>query len=172
MSQSGKVLHLYVEVRSAPDQSGGKEGIAQGHSDQDSPAELLSQLASQTTVTKTSTAHRLVQDCIHTQSPSRNSFQLQQASSSPRVPKRWSAPCDGVSAFHSPPIMPSSGKVTVPHTPPNCRRFNEEVVSDGTRSVVTFSYIEKSNVKTVDSPRKSVCERATREERSNPSSLS
>ncbi|XP_033467059.1 uncharacterized protein LOC117247048 isoform X1 [Epinephelus lanceolatus] len=165
MSQSGKVLHLYVEVRSAPDQSGGKEGIAQGHSVQDSPAELLSQLASQTAVTKTSTAHRLVQDC--TQSPSRNSFQPQQASSSPKVAKHRSAPCDGVSAIHSPPMMPSSGKVT--HTPPNCRRFKEEEVSDGTRSVVTFSYIEKSNVKTVDSPRNSVCERRTREERSTPS---
>ncbi|XP_074474990.1 uncharacterized protein LOC141757960 isoform X1 [Sebastes fasciatus] len=169
MSQSGKVLHLYVEVRSAPDPSGGKEGIAQGHSVQDSPAELLSQLASQTTVTKASAAHRLVQDCTHTQSPSRKSFQIQQASSSPSVTKRWSAPCDGVSAVHSPPIMPSSGKVTVPHTPPNFRRFNEEEVSDGTRSVVTFSYIEKSNVKTVDSPRKTVCERGTREERSTPS---
>ncbi|XP_049418730.1 uncharacterized protein LOC125880381 isoform X1 [Epinephelus fuscoguttatus] len=165
MSQSGKVLHLYVEVRSAPDQSGGKEGIAQGHSVQDSPVELLSQLASQTAVTKTSTAHSLVQDC--TQSPSRNSFQPQQASSSPKVAKHRSAPCDGVSAIHSPPMMPSSGKVT--HTPPNCRRFKEEEVSDGTRSVVTFSYIEKSNVKTLDSPRNSVCERRTREERSTPS---
>lgn len=174
MSQSGKVLHLYVEVRSAPDQNGGKEeGIAQGHSVQDSPAELLSQLASQTTcqtVTKASTAHRLVQDCTHSQSPSRNTvcFQLQQASSSPTVTKHRSAPCDRVSAVHSPP-MPSSGKVSVPHTPPNCRRFNEEEVSDGKRSVVTFSYIEKSNVKTVDSPRNSVCERGTREERSTPS---
>lgn len=144
MSQSGKVLHLYVEVRSAPDQSGGKEGIAQGHSVQESPAKLLSQLASQTAVTKTSTSHR------HGQSPSRNS---------PTVSKRWSAPCDGVSA--SPPMMPSSGKVS--HTP---QRFNEEEVRDGTRSVVTFSYIEKSNVKTVDSPRNS---RGTREERSTPS---
>lgn len=169
MSQSGKVLHLYVEVRSAPDQSGGKEEIAQGHSVQDSPAELLSQLASQTCVTKASAAHRLLQDCTHSQSPSRNSFQLQQASSSPTVPKLRSTPCDGVSAVHSSPIMPSSGKVSVPHTPPNCRRFTKEEVSDGTRSVVTFSYIEKSNVKAVESPRNSVCERGTREERSTPS---
>lgn len=171
MSQSGKVLHLYVEVRSAPDKEGGKgafgeneEGIALGHSVQDSPAKLLSHLASQTTcqtVTKASTAHRLVQDCTHSQSPSRNtvSFQLQQASSSPTVTKHWSAPTP----------MPSSGKVPVPHTPPNCQRFNQEEVGDGKRSVVTFSYIEKSNVKTVESPRNSVCERGTREERSTPS---
>ncbi|XP_076616005.1 uncharacterized protein LOC143338963 isoform X1 [Chaetodon auriga] len=171
MSQSGKVLHLYVEVRSAPDQKGGKgefgenEGIAQGHSVEDSPAELLSQLASQT-VSKASTAHRLVQDCTHSQSPSRNtvSFQLQQASSSPTVSKRWSAPCDEVSAGHSPPLT-SSGKVTVPHTSPSCRRFNKEELTHGKRSVVTFSYIEKSNVKTLDSPRNS----RTREERSTPS---
>lgn len=173
MSQSGKVLHLYVEVRSAPDQKGGKgeygeneEGIAQGHSVEDSPAGLLSQLASQTT--KASTAHRLVQDCTHSQSPSRNtvSFQLQQVSSSPTVTKRWSAPCDEVSAVHSPPLT-SSGKVTVPHTPPGCRRFNKEELSHGKRSVVTFSYIEKSNVKTLDSPRNS----RTREERSTPSHI-
>ncbi|KAK1882155.1 Sec-independent protein translocase protein TatA [Dissostichus eleginoides] len=161
MSQSGKVLHLYVEVRSAPDQAGGKEGIAQGHSVQDSPAELLSQLASQTSITKTSTAQRLLQDCKHNQSPYRN-VQLQQASSSPTVSKRWSAPCDGASAFHSPQKMSSSGKVDAPHTPPNCQRFNEGKVSDGTRSVVTFSYIEKSNV---NSP----CKRGTIEERSTPS---
>ncbi|KAM9336954.1 uncharacterized protein ABDE67_019988 [Symphorus nematophorus] len=170
MSQSGKVLHLYVEVRSAPDQKGGKgeseEGISQGHSVQDSPAELLSQLASQTTcptVAKASAAHRLAPDCTRSQSPSRNtvSFQLQQARSSPTVTKRWSSPCDEVSALHSSP-MTSSGKVSLPHTPPNCRRFNEEEVSDGKRSVVTFSYIEKSNVKTLDSPRNSL-------ERSTPS---
>ncbi|XP_054860454.1 uncharacterized protein LOC111572927 isoform X2 [Amphiprion ocellaris] len=163
MSQSGKVLHLYVEVRSAPDQNAGKGpfgesegGIAQGHSVQDSPAELLSQLANQTTcqtVSKASTAHRLVQDCTHSQSPSKNtvSFQLQQAGSSPTVAKRWSSP------IHTSPTL---GKV--PHAPPIGQ-------SDGKRSVVTFSYVEKSNVKTLDSPRNSVCERRTREERSTPS---
>ncbi|KAK2820735.1 hypothetical protein Q5P01_023694 [Channa striata] len=180
MSQSGKVLHLYVEVRSAPDQNGGngafaenKEGIAQGHLVQDSPVELLSQLTSQTTCqpfTKASTAHRLAQDCTHSQSPSRNtvSFQLQQASSSPTVSKRWNSPCDGVPAIHS-PITASSGKVTVPHTPSNCRKFKEEDISDGKRSVVTFSYIEKSNVKALESPRNTVRERGTNEERSTPS---
>ncbi|XP_069560605.1 uncharacterized protein [Brachyistius frenatus] len=174
MSHSGKVLHLYVEVRSAPDQNGGKgafneseDGIARGRSGQDNPAELLSQLASQTTcqtVSKAapsssscSSAHHPVQDCTHGQSPSRNtlSFQLQQAGSSPTVAKRWSSP------VHSSP-SPSSGKVSVPPTPPACHRLNEGAVGDGTRSVVTFSYIEKSNVKTLDSPR-------SREERSTPS---
>ncbi|XP_026171891.1 uncharacterized protein LOC113135814 [Mastacembelus armatus] len=171
MSQSGKVLHLYVEVRSATDQNGGKgalgeneEGIAEGNSVQDSPAELLSQLTSQTgcpTVSKASTAQRLLQDCTYSQSPSRNtiSFQLQQASISPVVTKRWSSPCDGLTGLSSPPT-PSSGKISVPHTPPNCHRFNKEEVNNGKRSVVTFSYIEKSNVKTVD--------RATKDERPTP----
>lgn len=170
MSQSGKVLHLYVEVRSAPDQNGGKgefggseEGIAQGHSVQDSPAEFLSQLASQTscqTVSKASPAHHLVQDCTQSQSPSRNavSFQLQQTSSSPTVTNRWSAP------IHSSPT-PSSGKV--PQTPPTCQRSNEEDVRDRKRSVVTFSYIEKSSVKTLDSPRNSVFEKRGSEERAS-----
>uniref|UniRef100_UPI0037E8D35B uncharacterized protein isoform X1 n=1 Tax=Semicossyphus pulcher TaxID=241346 RepID=UPI0037E8D35B len=176
MSQSGKVLHLYVEVRSAPDQNGGKggfggneEGIAQEH--KDSPAELLSQLASQTTcqtASKASTPQRLAQDCTHKHgiSPTRNtvSFQLQQASSSPTVSKRWSAPCDGIRS----PQMPSPGKVSVPKTSPNWPRLKDGEVSDGTRSVVTFSYIEKSNVKTMDSPRNSPCERRTMEERSTP----
>ncbi|XP_035469260.2 uncharacterized protein LOC118287802 isoform X1 [Scophthalmus maximus] len=179
MSQSGKVLHLYVEVRPAPDQNGGKgafgeieEGIS---SVGNSPAELLSQLATQTscqTVTSSSTAHRLVQECAHSQSPSRNtiSFHLQQASGSPTVCKRG-LPCDGVSALHSSPVLPSSGKVVVPHTPPNCRRLNEGEVGDAKRSVVTFSYIEKSNVKTVGSPRTSVCMRGKREERSTPAHI-
>ncbi|XP_034563400.1 uncharacterized protein LOC117829816 [Notolabrus celidotus] len=178
MSQSGKVLHLYVEVRSAPDQNGGKGGfgdkgerVAQERSIKDSPGELLSQLASQTTCktsSKTSTPQRLAQDCTHTHgtSPPRNSvsFQPQQASSSPKVTKRWSAPCDGV---HSPKMF-SPGKVTVPKSSPNCPRLKEGEVSDGKRSVVTFSYIEKSNVQTMDSPRNSPCERRTREDRSNP----
>lgn len=175
MSQSGKVLHLYVEVRSAPDQNGGKgtfveseEGIAQGHSVQDSPAEILSQLASQTTsqtISKASTAHHLVQDCTYSQASPRNSvsFQLHQACSSATAAKHWNSP------INSSPTL-SSGKVSVPHTPPlSCQRFNEQDVSDRRRSVVTFSYVEKSNVKTIDSPRNSVCERRAREDLSTPS---
>ncbi|KAM4525326.1 uncharacterized protein PAE49_001289 isoform 2-T2 [Odontesthes bonariensis] len=148
MSHSGKVLHLYVEVRSAPDQNGkSKEGIAQGLSVQDSPTELMSQLASQNTISKASAAHHLAQDGTRSQSPSRNvvNFQLQQANSSPTVTKRWSSPVH---------CSPYSGRVGVPHTPPERKR-----------SVVTFSYVEKSNVKTVGSPRNSLSERQTREER-------
>lgn len=177
MSQSGKVLHLYVEVRSAPDQNGGNRdladhdvGIAQGPLVQDSPTELLSQLASQAsceTVSKASTAHHLVQDGAQCQPFSRNnvSFQLQQASSSPTASKPWSAGGDSVSAVQCPPTL-SPGKV--PHTLPNCQAFNKEEFSGGKRSVVTFSYVEKSNVKTVDSLRN---QRAATEERASTSHL-
>lgn len=172
MSQSGKVLHLYVEVRSAPDQNGGKSAFGANKEGvtavQDSPAKLLSQLASQN-VSKASTAHRWGQDHAHGPSPSRNtvSFQLQQSSGSPSVSKRWSAPCDEVYRIHSSPKT-SCRQVAPSCTPPGCHGFSKEDSSEGKRSVVTFSYVEKSNVKTVDSPCKSVFDRGTREDRSTP----
>lgn len=158
MSQSGKVLHLYVEVRSAPGQTGGKEErVSQGHSAQDSQAELLSGLASQTTsqaATKTSAVHHLLQ------SPSATlKFQQTGRSISPSLTKRWSAPCDQGCSL-------SSGKVSLLQTPVKCQEFAKEEACESMRSVVTFGYIEKPNVKTVKSPLNSSCKRGTREERS------
>ncbi|XP_078794043.1 uncharacterized protein LOC101166258 isoform X2 [Oryzias latipes] len=143
MSQPEKVLHLYVEVRSAPDQTGDcEQGTAQGLSTQSSPTKLSFQLAGQTTISRTSAAHDLLQN----RTSSRNSvnFQLPQTSSSPKVTQKWSSP--------------TYGKGGGRRTPP-----------DGKRSVVTFSYVEKSNVKTVDSPHSSVCGRRATEEESTPS---
>lgn len=165
MSQSGNVLHLYVEVRSAPDQNGGKSAFGvkeEGLSAvQDSPAKLLSKLASQN-VTKTPAAQR----CPHGPSPSRNivSFRPQPSSGSPSVNKRWSAPCDEVYCLHSSPKASSCAS-------PGCRTFSKQGSGggDGKRSVVTFSYVEKSNVKTLDSPCKSFQDKGPREERSTPS---
>ncbi|KAF6727225.1 PH and SEC7 domain-containing protein 1 [Oryzias melastigma] len=137
MSQPEKVLHLFVEVRSAPDQNGdGEEGTAQGLSNQSSPTKLSFQLTGQTTISRTSAAHDLLQN----RTPSRNSvnFQLPQTSSSPGLTEKWSSPTYGRGGAHTPP--------------------------DGKRSVVTFSYVEKSNVKTVDSPRSSMCRRRAAEE--------
>lgn len=162
MSQSGKVLHLYVEVRSAPDQNRGKEeGVSQGHSGQDSHAELLSQLASQTTsqaATKTSAVHHLLQSPTPTLK-----FQQTGNSISPSLSKRWSAPCD--QSVHSSPEN-SSGKASALQTPVECQKFSKAEVSESMRSVVTFSYIEKPNVKTVKSPLKPSCKRGTRDGRS------
>lgn len=165
MSQSGNVLHLYLEVRSPPDQNGGKSAFGvkeEGLSAlQDSPAKLLSKLASQN-VTKTPAAQR----CPHGPSPSRNiaSFRPQPSSGSPSLNKRWSAPCDEAYRLHPSPKASSCAS-------PGCRTFSKEGSGggDGKRSVVTFSYVEKSNVKTLDSPCKSFQDRGSREERSTPS---
>ncbi|XP_027885070.1 uncharacterized protein LOC114151824 isoform X4 [Xiphophorus couchianus] len=152
MSQSGKVLHLYVEVRSAPDQAReSDEGIAQRIPVEDSPVELLSQLTSQTAAGRTATSPQCILDQNHSQSPSQHTvnFQLQTSSSSPSVTKRCSSP------LHSSLF---SRRVGRPLTPP-----------DGQRSVVSFSYVEKSNVKTLDSSRNSMCERRAGDELSTPS---
>ncbi|CAB1312001.1 unnamed protein product, partial [Coregonus sp. 'balchen'] len=178
MSQSGKVLHLYVEVRSAPEQDGrggsggGVEGPETGSnsaSAQDGPAGLLSQLAGQTkcqTPTKAPT-HRLAHNFTHTQSPSRHtvSFQLHQGNGnqSPSISKRQSLPA---ALTHS-PAFSGNGRTTTPHTPPS---KGQGVGGNAKRSVVTFSYIEKANVKTVESPQNSACQRRSREERSSPPS--
>ncbi|XP_072312934.1 PH and SEC7 domain-containing protein 1-like isoform X2 [Eucyclogobius newberryi] len=126
MSQSGKVLHLYVEVRSAPDQKAER-------SEEENPTELLSKL---TNPSKTSTSQCLAQERTPKQSPSKHSvsFQLQ---NSPKVAKSWTSPCHNI---QSPPRYVS----------PKC--IKKEDVRDRQRSVVTFSYVEKSNVKTVESP--------------------
>lgn len=143
MSQSGKVLHLYVEVRSAPGQNGGKEeGVSQGQ------CQATSQAAA-----KASAVHHLLQ------SP-KATLTLQQpgGSLSPSLPKRWSAPCD-------PGCSLSSGKVPLLQTPAKRPEFGREEVGESMRSVVTFGYIEKPNVKTVKSPLNSSCKRGSREER-------
>lgn len=130
MSQSGKVLHLYVEVRSAPDQKAEK---SEEDSAQDNPVEILSKLANPT---KTPTSHCLAQERAPKHSPSKHSvtFQLQ---NSPKVAKSWSSPHRNLP---SPPC----------YTSPKCLKKDD--VKDGQRSVVTFSYVEKSNVKTLESP--------------------
>ncbi|XP_038139417.1 PH and SEC7 domain-containing protein 1-like isoform X2 [Cyprinodon tularosa] len=150
MSQSGKVLHLFVEVRSAPDQKGEKEGgITHNIPAEDGPAEHLTQEGSQTAPGGTPSGPQRVQDQNHRSSQNAVNFQLQTASSSPAVTKRWSSP------LYSSPYSRSIG---VPYTPP-----------DGQRSVVSFSYVEKSNVKTVESSGNSMCERQASDEQSTPS---
>lgn len=165
---------MYVEVRSAPDQNGGKSAFGvkeEGLSAlPESPAELLTKLAGQN-ATKASAAQR----CARGPSPSRNtiSFRPPPSSGSPAFNKRWSAPCDGVFRLHSSPKTSSCAS-------PRCRTFRKESSSgaggaggagagDGKRSVVTFSYVEKSNVKTLDSTCKSLQDTGPREERSTPS---
>uniref|UniRef100_A0A8C7W418 PH and SEC7 domain-containing protein 1-like n=1 Tax=Oncorhynchus mykiss TaxID=8022 RepID=A0A8C7W418_ONCMY len=178
MSQSGKGIHLYVEVRSAPEQDGkgglggGVEGLGTGSdsaSAQDQPAGLLSQLACQTKCQTPSKApiHRLAHNFTHTQSPSRHkvSFQLHQGNGtqSPSISQQQSLPA---ALTHS-PAFSGIGKTTTPHTHPS---KGQGVGGNGKRSVVTFSYIEKANVKTVESPQNSAYQRRCGEELSSPPS--
>ncbi|KAM8890543.1 uncharacterized protein ACB058_016061 isoform 1-T3 [Synchiropus picturatus] len=158
MSQSGKVLHLYVEVRSAPDPTvEGREGCAvkeQGVgkdlSAPDSPVKLLSQITCQA-VNKPSMTYR---------SPSRNAVNFQQTCSpkaqSPNFNKRWSSPCGG--AVYSP--------MREFHLSP--RGHSLKTNGEGEKKVVTFRYVEKSNVKTLESPHKSACDREVRGEPHTP----
>jgi len=169
---------MYVEVRPAQEQDAVKgsfgeaagEGMSQVAPVPEGPAELLSQLAAQTTCQTLPAVRRLTQEHTYNQSPSRHtvSFQLQHkiTSQSPTVPKRPRLPGDGISAAQCSP----SGRVAAPGTPPTSQRFSEEKkAGEGTRSVVTFSYVEKPNVRTVESPRGSRCERGAREDVINSS---
>ncbi|XP_061564758.1 PH and SEC7 domain-containing protein 1-like [Cololabis saira] len=147
MSQSGKVLHVYVEVRSPDQNRESNAGMTQGLSVQGGPAELIPPPASQATISRAPELQHLG-DGSPSQSqvpqcppPNPVQLQLQQAASSPAATRRWSSP------LHSSPASP--------HTPP-----------DRQRSVVTFSFVEKSNVKTLESPCNSV-----REGRSSSSSF-
>nr|XP_061782959.1 uncharacterized protein LOC133574736 isoform X1 [Nerophis lumbriciformis] len=137
MSQSEKVLHLYLEVRSASDPNGGKKtfgedekGAPLDHSGlKDSAEELLSQLSRGTTCqtsTRSSAAPHLLQEP--------GGSQLQPASSSSTVTQ-----CE---SQHYGMIMSSKVAST---------SFRKEV-PDGKSSVVTFRYVHKSNVKTLGSP--------------------
>ncbi|XP_061611766.1 uncharacterized protein LOC133469125 isoform X4 [Phyllopteryx taeniolatus] len=136
MSQSSNVLRLYVEVRSASDPSGGGETFGRRERSppltrsglKDNARDLLSQLSSQTPTRCQTRGPNL----LH-QSPSDSGrSQLHQAISAPWASERWSQPCD----------MKTSSKAC----------SNRKDVIDGKRSVVSFSYVQKSNVKTLNSP--------------------
>ncbi|XP_061733246.1 uncharacterized protein LOC133536641 [Nerophis ophidion] len=137
MSQSEKVLHLYLQVRSTSAPNGGKEtfgvdekGAPVEHSGlEDGAEELLSQLSRGTTCqssTGSSAApHLLPEPC---------GSQLQPASSSSPVTQCQSQHYG---------MVPSSKFAST--------SFKKEI-PDGKSSVVTFRYVHKSNVKTLGSP--------------------
>ncbi|XP_028820044.1 uncharacterized protein LOC114770341 isoform X2 [Denticeps clupeoides] len=143
MSQSGKFLQLYVEVRPVPE-SDGKGDLA---TPQDMAAEMLTQLSSTCTRPSKTPSKPSVTFQLHQQAKPSASGHLQ-----PRC-----------SYFHDAPEQVTEGLMNKPvhfHTPPSsrqatgtptmCSRYNpHEGMKDGKRSVVTFSYIEKSNIKTV-----------------------
>ncbi|KAL0984256.1 hypothetical protein UPYG_G00139110 [Umbra pygmaea] len=174
MSQTGKVLHVYVEVRSAPEQDGKGvlEGCVEGPgtvsaSAQDGADGLLAQLPKCQTPPKPP-MHRLAQNFSHSQSPSRHtvSFQLHQdkASESPIVSKQQNVPA---SLTHS-SACSGTGRTIGPRTPPSKGHVIE---GSGQCSVVTFSYIEKADVKTVESPQNMASQMRSRGARLSPPSL-
>ncbi|XP_061561796.1 PH and SEC7 domain-containing protein 1-like [Phycodurus eques] len=136
MSQPSNVLRLYVEVRSSSDPSGGGETFGRRERSppltrsglKDNAQDLLSRLSSQTPTRCRTRGPNL----LH-QSPSDSGrSQLHQPISAPWASERWSLPCD----------MKTSSKAC----------SNRKEVIDGKRSVVSFSYVQKSNVKTLSSP--------------------
>ncbi|XP_037394440.1 uncharacterized protein psda isoform X2 [Pygocentrus nattereri] len=197
MAQSGKVLHLYVEVRSVPDEEGKELGNIEGqkslmlhgpdilpqsqHGAPNAPhglmppAGVLHKGASST------------QSLTSNKSPSRHSvsFQLHPGDkpAHPSTRHRQSLPYDEMSkllsAFQpgpngspctlvrtrsseSEPLFERDsrfpGHFTAPPTPSGIRRaYGRE--DEGKRSVVTYSYIEKSHIKSLEGHRSPLCQR-------------
>ncbi|XP_078016990.1 uncharacterized protein psda isoform X2 [Epinephelus lanceolatus] len=207
MSQAGKVLHLYVEVRSVTEE----EGKVQGRGD-DGTAHLMLQCPDVLPHSQRSSSPNRSQNPSpvpqhqsgvgsHSLPPSKSSsrhsvsFQLQNpdATGSPTQFQRQDVFHDSFSQFlqvlapgstgpgqHDSlgrtcssdmnpfqgrvlisPSSTSSGTLTVPSTPTSNRRSYEGPRvegEEGKTSVVTFGYIEKSNVHSMGGRRSSMCQ--------------
>ncbi|KAL7878047.1 hypothetical protein SRHO_G00046900 [Serrasalmus rhombeus] len=197
MAQSGKVLHLYVEVRSVPDEEGKELGNIEG------PKSLMLQgpdILPQSQHGAPNAPHGLMppagvlhkgasstQSLTSNKSPSRHSvsFQLHPGDkpAHPSTRHRQSLPYDEMSkllsAFQpgpngspctlvrtrsseSEPLFERDsrfpGHFTAPPTPSGIRRaYGRE--DEGKRSVVTYSYIEKSHIKSLEGHRSPLCQR-------------
>ncbi|KAI1894478.1 hypothetical protein AGOR_G00116220 [Albula goreensis] len=197
MSQAGKILHLYVEVRSVPDEEGkgpgdiegidpamlqGAEVLAEHRGPSASPA-----MSAEPTRRRGSGGSLGVSPA---KSPSRHSvsFQLRPGTDHNPAPAhhRQSLPYDGIGQLLSalqpgadgtgrlirersseyesfpgrgPQSSSLSGRTTAPATPSGGRRACEGPrEGDGRRSVVTFSYIEKSSIRPMDGSQNSLCQ--------------
>ncbi|XP_066549423.1 uncharacterized protein LOC136715914 [Amia ocellicauda] len=186
MSQGGKILHLYVEVRSLPEEEGGGPGLLEGidATRLTGPNPVPSSSAVSEAGHKGNSGS---QSSSPSKSPSRHSVGFQShgqhgglGEHASLQQQRQSLPCDGLGqllaglhpGINGPSILmrtrsdcqplqtgsPSpvpSGRTTAPSTPSNGRRACEGPAGDdGWHSVVTFSYIEKASIKTVESPLK------------------
>ncbi|XP_055758113.1 uncharacterized protein psda isoform X2 [Salvelinus fontinalis] len=210
MSQSGKILHLYVEVRSVPEEEeerkelgGGVEGIHPLVLQEPDILPQSQRTSSHSTCTCTSTPSQtsMSPGVVHnvggsspsltpSKSSSRHSvsFQLDLPDNTGQH-HRQSLPYEGtgqllstlqpapngpqhgtlvrtrssdIEHYHGRvPLSPaSSGIITAPSPPTSgCRFYNSSGVGDeGKRSVVSFSYIEKASIKSVDSPCSALCQ--------------
>ncbi|KAJ8248470.1 hypothetical protein GJAV_G00242360 [Gymnothorax javanicus] len=165
MSQTSKVLHLFVEVRAVPEEEGNTSGGLQGvDMSMLQGAEHRGGSALPTSPSEPMRTH------------GSGGMGVTTAKSPPRRPvhhpahHRQSLPCDGIGQLpsarqpgldgttgavltRSAQSSMSSGRTTAPPTPTGGRRVctgSPEV--HGRRSVVTFSYIEKSSIQPVDGP--------------------
>ncbi|XP_072534443.1 uncharacterized protein psda isoform X1 [Salminus brasiliensis] len=195
MAQSGKVLHLYVEVRSVPDEEGKELGNTEGtKSLMLQGPDVLPQShcrainSSRGLVPQTGVLHKgSTQSLASNKSPSRHSvsFQLNPGEEPAHPPSRHrqSLPYDEISKLLS-ALQPGpngngnctlvrtrssesepfyerdsrfSGHFTAPPTPSGFRRaYGREEA--GKRSVVTYSYIEKANIKSVEGHHTPLCQ--------------
>ncbi|XP_026131785.1 uncharacterized protein LOC113111372 [Carassius auratus] len=156
MSQTGKVLHLYVEVRSPPEHDG-KGSSYETTVEQDGPVEALTKLAQVASGISAPPSSTIKPNVSFILQPSHNSLDFPQRCSIPQQ-----EPFQAVSSSLNNSIdsklfkrahSSNSGRTSGPGTPCGaCSHHKNSKPVQGQRSVVTFSYIEKSHVKTVESP--------------------
>lgn len=176
MSQSGKVLHLYVEVRAASEHDGKEVSSGESITAEEVATEMLTHLASVAggnQVSSSAGAPKL---------PAKTavSFQLQQSGDAtaagnptpthtptrvplpPLRPMHSEVEGEGTPSkqpqpqhFHIPPPSPSPGtRQQQQQEQPVCP---DGAPPGGKRSVVTFSYIEKANIKKVEAAPSPLC---------------
>uniref|UniRef100_A0A673MKJ3 Uncharacterized protein n=2 Tax=Sinocyclocheilus rhinocerous TaxID=307959 RepID=A0A673MKJ3_9TELE len=156
MSQTGKVLHLYVEVRSPPEHDG-KGSSCETAVEQDGPVEALTKLAQAASGFPTPPSSTFKPNVSFRLQPSHNSLDSPQRRSIPQqepfqeVSSGLNNNIDSKLLKHA--HSSNSGRTSGPETPCRaCSHHKNSKPVQGQRSVVTFSYIEKAHVKTVESP--------------------
>ncbi|XP_077056335.1 uncharacterized protein LOC143709654 [Siphateles boraxobius] len=157
MSQTGKVLHLYVEVRSPPEHDE-KGSSCETTVEQDGPVEALTKLAQVASGFSTPPSSTFRPNVSFLLQPTHNSLDSPQRRSIPQqepfqqVSSGFNNNIDCKQLKHVQSLS-FSGRTSGPGTP--CRACSHQQNSKpepGQRSVVTFSYIEKPHIKTVESP--------------------
>ncbi len=153
MSQTGKVLHLYVEVRSPPEHDGRRETTVE----QDDPIEALTKLAQAASGCPAPPSSTFRPNVSLRLQPSHNSLDSPQRHSIPQrepfqeVSSGLNNNIDSKQLKHA--HSSNSGRTSGPETPCRaCSHHKNSKPMHGQRSVVTFSYIEKAHVKTIESP--------------------
>ncbi|KAG1955321.1 uncharacterized protein LOC120474775 [Pimephales promelas] len=153
MSQTGKVLHLYVEVRSPPEHDE-KGSSCETTVEQDGPVEALTKLAQVASGFSTPPSSTFRPNVSFLLQPTHNSLDSPQRRSIPQqepfqqVSSGFKNNIDCKQLKHVQSLSFSG-----PGTPCRaCSHQQDSKPEPGQRSVVTFSYIEKPHIKTVESP--------------------